>query len=111
MSGSVTASDDLISDMDKAAAALLKVVGGATMDSGEPSDESQGFDTKARIEAFKAVTDYLAVRNKIRPKGSNPSGIDKYRSAIHGRTAGSNGSRRGRPSSAAQGDSDADAEE
>lgn len=79
--------DTLIKAMDEAALGLLNAVNGTKTES-PPGETSQPVDIKGRTAAFQAVTAYLAVKHKIEPEGGKTSGIDKYRSAINGRTTG-----------------------
>ncbi len=85
---------DLLDDMDDAARALLKAVNGNTVEPTGDTAKTQPPDLKGRIEAFEAVTSYLAVKHKVQPTGAGKSGIDQYRDRINGRASGGRASRK-----------------
>ena len=87
----------LMDDMDVAAKELLKSITGHTMGDGSSEPKSESVAIEGQIEAFEAVTAYLAVKHKIQPSGAGQSGIDRYRDRINGGASG----RRNRGSRAA----------
>lgn len=79
---------DLLEDMDAAARELLKSITGHTIGDGSTDDKAQSVAMESKIEAFEAVTAYLAVKHKVQPSGAGKNGIDRYRDRINGGASG-----------------------
>ncbi|MDE2104282.1 MAG: hypothetical protein KGL39_44000 [Patescibacteria group bacterium] len=63
-------------ELDKYGAALLKVAYGHIV---EPPDGGAISNPEVNPAMFKAVVDWIRVKNKLEPDGSEQSGIDKLR--------------------------------
>lgn len=98
---------DLLEDMDTAARELLKSVTDRTIGEAAPGADPQPVDLKGRIEAFEAVTSYLAVKHKVQPSGAGKNGIDRYRDRINGGASRSRAGRKGGAASNGSADSEA----
>lgn len=102
---------DLLDEMDAAAKELLKVITGNTMTDGQPVADAKSMPMESKIEAFEAVTAYLAVKHKVQPSGAGKNGIDRYRDRINGGAAGNRAGRKGRAASNGAADAETDTPE
>ena len=102
---------DLLDDMDAAARELLKSITGNSIPEGTSDAKPQPVNLERGIEAFEAVTAYLAVKHKVQPSGAGKNGIDRYRDRINGGAAGSRASRKGRAPSNGAADAETDSPE